>query len=230
MKKITFLGVLAVLAFSITPPVFATIVFSESEFQTEVGNVVIEQERFLNNISGAPSITFDSGVTSVALGGNPALFGDNGVIDDTAFGDGDGEFFTGVGGAGSTPNSITWTFANDITGFFGSFESVTFTRMQFLDSLDNVLQTVDFENFFPPNIQGLDGFLGYVNIANPFNQIRFTAIPSVNVEFFSVNSFQFTDGTPLPTAGVPNPATPVLFLLGLGVMLVTRRRQSQALK
>ncbi|WP_448552403.1 hypothetical protein [Thalassotalea montiporae] len=201
------------------------IVLNETDFQANIGSVVVEQELFLTNIAGAPSITFDSGVTSVAVGGNPTSFGDNSIIDDTAFGDGDGEFVSAVGPAGVSPNSITWTFDSDITGFFGSFESVTFVRMQFLDALDNVLRTVDFEDVFPPNpTQGLDGFLGYINTANPFNQIQFTALPGVNFEIFSVNSFQFTDGTPVPAVAVPTPTSPLLFLIAfISVLLVSRQ-------
>ena len=198
------------------------IVDNQADFLTAVGNVVVEEELFLNRIDGAPSITFESGVTSVASGGNTTLFGDNSVIDDTAFGDGEGEFFSAVGPSSVSPTSITWTFDRDVVGFFGSFESVSFVRMTFLDSGNNVVRSFNFDQVLPSDpINGIDGFVGYANDSG-FNQIRFTAIPGVDFETFSVNSFQFTDGTPVPT-----PATAAL-LIGAGAISPKRRRGGRA--
>lgn len=204
------------------------VVTSEADFLNEIGSVVVTEELFLNDIAAARSITFDSGVTSTAVGGNPAFNGDNQVFDDTAFGDGDGEWFSAVGPTGVAPTTITWTFPTEITGFFASFESATFVRFDVVDAGGSVLDTVRIDNFLsPPNqFSAIDGLLGVVDTATPFNRLVFRAIPGVTFETFSINSFQFTDGTALPptTTPIPLPAPALLLLSGLTSLMLLRRR------
>jgi len=213
------------------------VVTSETEYLNTVGNVVSVEELFLDDIAGASSIVFDSGVESNAVGGNPAFFGDNSVFEDTAFGDGDGEWFTGVGPGSSVPTSVTWVFPFEIVGFFASWESVTFVQFDVLDTGGSVLDTVRFDQFLPnPPNAAIDGFLGYVNTDTPFSQIRYEAVPRVSGDFFSVNSFQFTDGTPLPdlsppdtSTAVPLPSAGLLLLSGAApIAMFLRRRRNKA--
>ena len=207
------------------------VVTTEEAFLDIVGDVVIQTETFPNAIAGDVEIIFeDTGVVSTAVGGNPVFNEDNAVLGtDTGPSDGLGEYFTAIGPSGVSPTTITWLFPTEIVGFFGDFESATFVQFDVLDAMNNVLRTVRISDFIPaPQFGSSDGTLGVTSLDNPFNRIRFSAIPGVNFELFGLNSFQFTDGTPLPPSTpseVPSPSAMSLFVLGLLSLVYCRRRQ-----
>ena len=206
------------------------VVTTQVDFNNAVGNVVIQTETFPNAIAGAVQITFDdSGVVSTAVGGDPVFNGDNAVLfPDTGPSDGGGEWFTAIGPSGVSPTTITWLFPTDIVGFFADFESATFAQFEVLDSSDNVLGTVKISDFIPPPQFGSsNGPLGVVDLATPFNQIRWSAIPGVNFELFGVNSFQYTDGTPAPDI-IPLPAPALMLVSGIVALGALRVRLNAA--
>ena len=139
-----------------------------------------------------------------------------------------GERFTAIGPSGVSPTTITWLFPTDIVGFFADFESATFAQFEVLDSSDNVLGTVKISDFIPPPQFGSsNGPLGVVDLATPFNQIRWSAIPGVNFELFGVNSFQYTDGTPAPDI-IPLPAPALMLVSGIVALGALRIRRITA--
>ena len=176
---------------------------NRADWQAALSSSIVV-DSFSNAIAEANTITFDSGVVSALVGGNPCC-GDNSVSG--------GHLNMAVDGDGSVgalfndwlfPHSI-YAFGFDVVGV-GAITGVQVTIDDGSGASSYSLNAV---------AGGTNGFVGFVSDSGTFDEIRFSSVSNSNLDIYDVDNLAFT----------PAPATLALFGLGLVGLGFSRRKR-----
>jgi hypothetical protein len=190
-----------------------TVYTSRTAWQNALGGAPIITDPFSNERSNAPTITFDSGVTSTGNGTVPTPVGNAIFI---------GRYFGAVEGQGDASNfffdTITWSFPQPIFGFGADwFETADGDFLTVTGNFDGSGdQTV---NFFDVLGSPGTGFLGIIG-TTPFSAITFGTQGAsflIGNEFFSADDLAYAE--------IPTPAL-LPGLVGMG-LAAWRKRQTE---
>lgn len=185
----------------------ATIFTDRTAWVTALGGAAQTSDDFSADIADGATITFASGVQSMATGEGTS----GGGINRVDGGDWDTRIRNASGLSGYS--SVTWEFPSNISAFGVDFSSISSSR--------GIHVSGDFDGSGNQDInlfthQGSsNGFLGVIGTSS-FNSITLSASGTGDNDFFGADDLSFV--------AVPEPSSAILLGLGATSILIRRRR------
>ncbi|MEM7527380.1 MAG: hypothetical protein AAF416_06835 [Pseudomonadota bacterium] len=194
-----------------TLPAQAVVTFfnDETAFDTATSGLLFTTDDFSTDVGRDNPIVFESGVTSLNVGGPP--FG----TDNAIFG---GVYNNAIEGAGNVASvSFVWTFPEPVVAVGLQYLGVDEDALNVL--VDGALRALRESADADP----LNGFFGFTT-TNPVTQITFNTFSPTPIDFFDFDDLQFAAAP----AVVPLPgALPLLLGSLAGLAFAARGPRSQ---
>ncbi|MEM7527382.1 MAG: hypothetical protein AAF416_06845 [Pseudomonadota bacterium] len=192
-----------------TLPAQAVVTFfnDESAFDAATSGLLFTTDDFSADVAQANPIVFESGVTSLNVGGATQLAADNSISG--------GRYNNAVDGNGNLASlSIVWTFPEPVIAVGWQYFSVESDGLNVL--VDGTLRALSESADSDP----FNGFFGFTT-TNPVTQITFGTFSPTDIDEFNIDDLQFAAER---DAVVPLPGALPLLLAGLAGLTLVRGR------